>query len=275
MANPVLNERSLQAASQWAPPAPGTEYTAPIDDGPVSPWPAPTVGRAMTVNGVISATATLLVVLVASAALGWWRTPTVELDGQTFVASIPMLAWVGLVVGIGLTFLLMFKPLLARVIAPIYAIAEGFFIGAISKAYETVYDGIVVQAAGAAIAVFAVMLFLYRMRIIRVTERFRSVIVAATMGVMVFYGISLLIRLFAGPGSIAFLHSPSLLGIGFSVLVSALAAFNLVLDFDFIERGAQQRLDRSFEWFAAFGLLVTIIWLYLELLRLLAKLRER
>ncbi|MGA1075757.1 MAG: Bax inhibitor-1/YccA family membrane protein, partial [Ilumatobacteraceae bacterium] len=125
------------------------------------------------------------------------------------------------------------------------------------------------------IAVCAVMLVLYRTRIIKVTERFRRIVVAATIGVMLFYGVTLLIRLFAGADAVSFLASPSLLGIGFSIFVAGLAAFNLALDFDFIERGAEQRLDKNFEWFAAFGLLVTIIWLYLELLRLLAKLRER
>jgi len=187
--------------------------------------------------------------------------------------SIPMLAWAGLVVGIGLTFLLMFRPHLAKFIAPIYAIAEGYFVGAISRAYENLYDGLVVQAAGMTLAVFAVMLVLYRTGVIRVTERFRKIVVTAMIGVMVFYGISMVISLFGG--SVSFLSSPSLLGIGFSVLVAGLAAFNLALDFDFIEKGSKQGLDKNFEWYAAFGLLVTIIWLYLELLRLLAKLRER
>jgi uncharacterized YccA/Bax inhibitor family protein len=230
----------------------------------------------MTVNGTISATSTLLVLLLVSAAFGWSRVDTVDFDdGTSAVSGIPMLAWAGLIVGIGLTFLLMFKPHLAKFIAPIYAIAEGFFVGAISKAYETYYDGIVVQAAGATVAVFAVMLVLYRTRIIKVTERFRRIVVTATIGVMMFYGVSLLIRLFAGADSISFLRSPSLLGIGFSIFVAGLAAFNLALDFDFIERGAEQKLDKNFEWYAAFGLLVTIIWLYLELLRLFAKLRDR
>jgi uncharacterized YccA/Bax inhibitor family protein len=186
-----------------------------------------------------------------------------------------MLAWVGMIVGIGLTFLLMFRPHLAKFIAPVYAIAQGFFVGAISKMYETWYDGIVVQAAGATIAVFGVMLVLYRTRIIKVTNRFRKIVVSATIGIMVFYGICFLIQLFAGSDSVSFLSSPSLLGIGFSVLVAGLAAFNLALDFDFIERGAKQGLDKDFEWYAAFGLMVTIIWLYLEMLRLLAKLRQR
>jgi uncharacterized YccA/Bax inhibitor family protein len=108
-----------------------------------------------------------------------------------------------------------------------------------------------------------------------VTNRFRRIVVSATIGIMVFYGVCLLIQLFAGSGAVSFLSSPSLLGIGFSILVAGLAAFNLALDFDFIERGAKQGLDKDFEWYAAFGLMVTIIWLYLELLRLLAKLRER
>ncbi|NND73872.1 MAG: Bax inhibitor-1/YccA family protein [Ilumatobacter sp.] len=273
MANPVLNERALQRAQHhWAPPEAGTDYLPPIDDGPTTPW----VRERMTVNGVISATATLFVLLLVSATFGWFQTETVQFeDGTSAVSGIPMLAWVGLFVGIGLTFLLMFKPNLARFIAPVYAIAEGFFVGAISKAYNTYYDGIVVQAAGATIAVFAVMLVLYRTGVIRVTERFRKIVVTATIGVMLFYGVSFLIRMFAGADSVSFLRSPSLLGIAFSVFVAGLAAFNLALDFDFIERGTKQGLDKTWEWFAAFGLLVTIIWLYLELLRLLAKLRER
>jgi len=230
----------------------------------------------MTVSGTVTATATLLVVLLVAAAVGWMNTGQAKVDefGNTQL-SFPMLAWVGMIVGLGLTFLLVFKPHLAKFLAPVYAVAEGFFVGALSKMYETYYDGIVVQAAGATVAVFVVMLVLYRTRIIKVTDRMRKVVVAATMGVMLFYGVSMLIRLFAGAGSISYLSSPSLLGIGFSVLVAGLAAFNLALDFDFIERGSRQGLDKNFEWYAAFGLLVTIVWLYLELLRLLAKLRDR
>ncbi len=271
MANPILNERRFQAGSNtWAPPEPNTEYVPPVDDGPSTPYGRET----MTVNGVISATATLFMLLLASAAVGWIRTETVVLDdGTSFVGGIPMLAWAGLIVGIGLMFFLMWKPQLAKFVAPIYAIAQGFFVGSISKAYETSYDGIVVQAAGMTVAVFAVMLVLYRTGVIRVTEKFRKIVVTATIAVMVFYGVSMLIRLFGG--SVSFLSSPSLLGIAFSIFVAGLAAFNLALDFDFIERGSKQGLDKHFEWFAAFGLLVTIIWLYLELLRLLSKLRER
>ena len=289
MSNPVLNERTLHSArTTWAPPQAGADHfppvveptTGPITDGPTSPWRT----GAMTVNGAITATGTLLVLLLAAAAVGWIATggPEEVVVGNTITYEYGILELgpiagckVGMIVGIGLVFLLMFKPHLARFVAPLYAIAQGFFLGAISRMYETFYDGIVVQAAGATIAVFATMLVLYRTRIIKVTQRFRQVVVTATIGVMVFYGVTLLIRLFAGADVVSFLASPSLLGIGFSVLVAGLAAFNLALDFDFIERGAEQRLDKHFEWYAAFGLLVTIIWLYLEMLRLLAKLRER
>jgi uncharacterized YccA/Bax inhibitor family protein len=273
MPNPVLNERTMQSApATWAPPEPST-MAPPMSDGPVSTWRP----QVMTVNGVVSATATLFVLLLASASVGWLSTdPIVENpDGSFDYVGLPALAWGGLIVGIGLTFLLMFRPHLARIVAPIYALAQGFFVGAISKSYETLWDGIVVQAAGATIAVFGVMLVLYRTRVIKVTQRFRMIVTTATIGVMVFYGVTLLIRLFAGADAVSFLASPSLLGIAFSVFVAGLAAFNLALDFDFIERGSEQGLDKKFEWYAAFGLLVTIIWLYLELLRLLAKLRER
>jgi uncharacterized YccA/Bax inhibitor family protein len=276
MSNPVLNERTFRNTPQkWAPPQPPADYVAPVDDGPTSDWP-PSDRQAMTVNGVITATASLFVLLLLSASVGWFRTETVVFeDGTSAVSGIPMLAWVGLFIGIGLTFFLMWKPHLAKFVAPVYAIAEGFFIGAISRAYETYYDGLVVQAAGMTLAVFAVMLVLYRTGVIRVTERFRKIVVTATIGVMVFYGITMLVRLFAGPGSVSFLASPSLLGIAFSIFVAGLAAFNLALDFDFIERGVRQGLEKDYEWYAAFGLLITIIWLYLEMLRLLAKLRQR
>jgi len=278
MANPVLNERALKEAAGWAAPQPGTaagEYYPPIDDGPVSAWRP----GAMTVNGTLTATATLFVLLLVAAAVGWYRTggPDVVATpaGLEYRYAIPTMAWVGVVVGIACAIALWFKPMWARILGPVYALAEGFFLGAISRMYETFYDGIVVMAAGVTVAVFAVMLVLYRTGVIRVTDRFRQIVVTATLGIMAFYGVCLLIRLFAGADAVSFLSSSSLISIGFSVLVAGLAALNLALDFDFIERGTQAGLDKRFEWFAAFGLLVTIVWLYLEILRLLAKLRER
>ena len=134
-------------------------------------------------------------------------------------------------------------------------------------------DGIVLQAVGITLGVFVVMLVLYRTGVIRVTDKMRRTVIGATMGVAVFYGISFLMSLFGA--NISFLNSSSLISICFSLLVAGLAAMNLALDFDFIERGEQSGLPKYFEWYAAFGLLVTMVWLYLEILRLLAKLRDR
>ncbi|MGE0136753.1 MAG: Bax inhibitor-1/YccA family protein [Ilumatobacteraceae bacterium] len=265
MANPLLNDESMRkaAASGWAAPDPSTRAT-PIDDGPISPW-RPGV---MTVQGTATATGVLMVLLLASATVGW-------MSVDTATSGFPALALLGIVVGFACVLALMFRPMWARILAPIYALAEGFAIGVISKFYESTQDGIVLQAVGATLATVLVMLVLYRTQIIKVTDRFRRIVIGATAGVMLLYLVSLVVRLFAGPGSISFLSSPSLLGIGFSVFVCVLAAMNLALDFDFIERGSASRLPKGMEWYAAFGLLVTIVWLYLEILRLLSKLNRR
>ena len=283
MANLVLNDKRLEEAragwaaptppspggAVWAPPAPPG---APVTDGPVTTWRP----GMMTVGGTITATAVLFVLLLASATAGWLASDEPTSDGLgNEVYKFPPLALVGVIVGFGIAIFLMFKPHLAKFLAPVYAIAEGFFVGAISRGYETLYDGIVVQAAGATLGVFMVMLVLHRTRILRVTDKFRRVVVYATLGVMAFYLVSFVFRLVAGSDSVSFLREPSALGIGFSVVVSVLAALNLSLDFDFIERGSKMGLAKDFEWYAAFGLLVTIVWLYLELLRLLAKLQDR
>ncbi len=270
MANPLLNEKRLEQAAKsngsgWAAPDPTTR--AGISDGPVTPLVG--AGRTMTVAGTASATAVLFVLLLAAATVGWLGVDAPQ--GEVY--KFPSYAIGGLFAGFGLAIFLSFKPHLAKFLAPVYAIAEGLFVGAISKAYETYYDGIVIQAAGATIAVFAVMLAMYSLRIIKVTNRFRRIVIGATMGVALFYGVSMLMALFGATPP--FISSASGFGIGFSFLVAGLAAFNLALDFDFIERGAKQGMPESTEWFAAFGLMVTVVWLYLEILRLLSKLRQR
>jgi uncharacterized YccA/Bax inhibitor family protein len=272
MSNPMLNDDRLRAAAAasdsqagWAAPQPGTQWNPPITDGPISRLQT----GVMTVAGTAQVTAILLGLLLVSGAFGW-AAVKVDTAGN---AEFPPLAIVGILVGIGCVFGLMFKPQLAKIIAPIYAIAQGFAVGAISRGYETYQKGIVLQAVGATLGVFLVMLFLYRTNVIKVTEKYRRIVIGATLGIMVFYGVSLLIRLFGG--NVPFLDSPCAFGIIFSLVVAAIAAANLALDFDFIERGAQQRLPKNVEWFAAFGLLVTIVWLYLEILRLLSKLNRR
>jgi uncharacterized YccA/Bax inhibitor family protein len=274
VANPILNDKNFDKAARagWAAPAASTQYGrstpipgAPMHDGPISPW---TTGGTMTVSGTATATGVLFVLLLAAAAVGWSQT-------HTTTGQFPGLALVGVAIGFVCVIVMMFKPMWARVIAPIYALAEGFFVGVISKAFNDYQHGIVVQAAGATIATFVVMLVLYRTQVIKVTDRFRRIIVGATLGVMALYLVSFVISLVAGRQAVGFLNSPSALGIGFSVFVCVLAAMNLALDFDFIERGVKAGMPKGMEWYAAFGLMVTIVWLYLEILRLLAKMNQR
>ncbi len=276
MANPILNDQKLEearagwAAPQapsrggevWAPPTPGTG--TPVTDGPISPWRS----GVMTVKGTASASALLFVLLLIAAVAGWNAATTPDPD----VVEFPGIAMIGVVIGFVSVMALYFKPMWAKFLGPVYALAQGFFVGAISKVYDAAWNGIVLQAAGATLAVFAAMLLLYRTNIIKVTDRFRRIVIGATLGVMALYLVSFLIQLFGG--SVSFLQDASLLGIGFSVFVCVLAAMNLALDFDFIEKGARMGLAKDYEWVGAVGLLVTLVWLYLEILRLLAKLRD-
>ncbi len=151
--------------------------------------------------------------------------------------------------------------------------AEGIFVGAISKAYEVEFEGIVLQAVGLTIGVFLMMLVLYATGRIRVTPRFRLGVIAATGGILLVYLVSFVLSLF-GSG-VPYIHGNGLVGIGFSVVVVVIAALNLTLDFDFIDKAEQAGAPKYMEWFAALGLVVTLVWLYLEILRLLAKLRSR
>lgn len=271
MANPVFNDSTIKSAQQagWAAPEAGTHVaTKPVTDGPVTPWQ-----RAMTVNGTISASAVLLVLLLVSAAFGWQAAEgPVTADGvETY--QFPAIALLGIVVGFAAVIVTSFKPTLAKFLGPVYALGYGFAVGAISKGYETFYDGIVLQAVLGTASVLAVMLFLYRTRIIKVTDKFRRTVIFATLGVMVLYLGSFIFSLFGG--SLPFLNGDNMaLSIGFSVLVCGLAAANLALDFDFIERGTNAGLAKTYEWVAALGLVVTLVWLYLELLRLISYLRN-
>jgi len=268
MSNPFLNDKAIKSAAEagWGAPDPSTRAT-PIDDGPISPWKS----GVMTVNGTISATGVLMVILLASATFGWMNGP----DRTAANTSIPAAAILCILVGFACAIAVSFRPTMAKWLGPVYALAQGYFLGVISKAYENFQSGIVIQAIGATLGVFITMLVLYRTRIIKVTDKFRRVIILATVGLMVFYLVSFVISLFAGSDAISFFHEPSLLGIGFSLFAAGLAAMNLALDFDFIEKGSKAGLPKGMEWFAAFGVLVTLVWLYLEMLRLLSKLQSR
>jgi len=277
MANPVLSDKVFEDAAAeanpgWAAPAPATDgvYHPPITDGPVSPYTSVRTG-VMTVGGTAAATGVLLVLLCAAGVFGW---NLVKLDPVTGeISNFPGWIFLPLLAGVGIAFLTAFKPHLARFTGPLYAIAQGLVVGAISHVYDAQWSGIVLQAVGATIAVFFVMLALYGLRIIRVTDRMRRIVIGATLGVVLLYGVSLLFSLFGHTPS--FLYDSSLLGIGLSVLIAGLAAFNLALDFDIIERGAKAGAPRYMEWYGAFALTITLVWLYLELLRLFARLRSR
>ena len=276
MPSPIFNEETMKRdAAGWAAPVEGSHtQTQPVDgatpvtDGPVSTWQ-----KSMTVNGTITASAVLLILLIVAGVFGWNAAdgPTLENGVETY--QFPPLGFLGIVIGFGAVLASYWKPMWAKWLGPVYAIGYGFAVGAISKGYETWFDGIVLQAVMATISVFAVMLFLYRTRIIKVTERFRRIVITATIGIMVMYLVSFVISLFGG--DLPFFRSPSLLGIGISVFICVIAAMNLALDFDFIERGSKMGLPQAYEWVAALGLVVTIVWLYLEMLRLLSLLQQR
>jgi uncharacterized YccA/Bax inhibitor family protein len=254
-ANPALNDSAFEkAASGWAPPT-GQPHDLRVTDR-------------MTFGGTLSATAVCAAVLMAAAFVGW---NAVEQDpfGNT---SLPGWIFLPLIGGLGVAVLTIFKPHLARFTAPVYSALQGLLVGAISAIYNAAYDGIVLQAVGLTAAVLAIMIFLYATRIIEVTNKLRTGIVAATGAVAIVYLVSIVVSLFGG--EVPMIHDAGLIGIGFSLVVVAIAAFNLLLDFDLIENGVRHGAPPYMEWYAAFGLIVTLVWLYLEILRLLAKLRR-
>ena len=225
-----------------------------------------------TVQGTIGKTAILLAILSATAIWAWNATGSGTLP--------PALLGISAIGGFIVAMITMFKPTAAPVTAPIYAALEGIFLGALSQVVETAVGnrkfhgvamhGIAFQAVILTCGVLFVMLFAYQTRLIRVTEKLRSGIMVATGAVCLFYFVTMLMSFFGAHVPLIFSSSPW--GIGFSLLVVGLAAFNLLLDFDFIEQAAYYGAPKYMEWYGAFGLMVTLIWLYLEILRLLMKL---
>ena len=222
-------------------------------------------GEGMTIEGTVHRAAFLLLILMATATWTWV---------QTF-GGTPVQGYLlgGLLGGFAVALVTIFKPAWAPVTSPIYAALEGLALGAISALFEARYPGIVIQAVGLTFGTLVALLLAYRSGLIPVTQNFKLGIVAATGGIAVFYLVAMALSFFGI--RIAFLHEGSWLGIGFSLFVVVIAALNLVLDFDFIEKGAELGAPKYMEWYGAFGLMVTLIWLYLEILRLLSKLRSR
>ncbi|HHL31164.1 MAG TPA: Bax inhibitor-1/YccA family protein [Oceanospirillales bacterium] len=221
----------------------------------------------MTVNGTINKTGLLVLLAIVTGAWGWTKVMT---SPQLLMPFF----WTSLVVSIGCYIALWKRPEWASTVAPIYAAVEGVFLGALSGLLEGIYPGIAVQAALGTMATVIGMLIAFRTGIIRATPLFRKVIVTATMGIMIFYLISIAASFFGVHFSVNSFGNSSMFSIGFSLFIVVIAALNLILDFDFIERGAAEGAPKHMEWYGAFGLMVTIVWLYIEILRLIAKLRS-
>ncbi len=248
--NPALGENTFRGIG-------GGSYGAYID-----------AAARMTLSGTVNKTGILLVCTFATAAWTWYRFLTSE-----DIGSVASLLMVGAIGGFICAMVTVFKKEWSPVTAPIYALLEGLVLGGISAMTNLRYPGIAIQAVGLTFGTLFVLLFLYSSRVIKVTQKFRLGIVAATGGIMVFY----LLQMVLGFFGVHFLavNGSGTIGIGFSLIVCAIAALNLVLDFDFIERGVNYGAPKYMEWYGAFGIMVTLVWLYLEILRLLTKMRSR
>ena len=222
-------------------------------------------GEAMTIQGTVNKTALALAILFVAA--GWTWTLGVR-DPR-----VPMVTMVGLIGGFACAMVTVFKKEWAPLTTPVYAALEGLALGGISLGFEARYPGLVSQAVFLTFGTLGALLIAYRSGLVKPTENFKLGIVAATGGIFVVYLISMVMSFFGT--TMPMIHSATPLGIGFSVVVVVIAALNLVLDFDFIEQGAANGAPKYLEWYGAFGLLVTLVWLYLEILRLLSKLQER
>lgn len=248
--NPFLNNKSFSATSR----------SEQVHEATVIGY-----DQDMTLSGTINKTILLFLLLTASAMVIWW---------MAFNGLNPIVPAIGgAIVGLVLVVISAFKPQYSGYLAPGYALFEGLFIGGISAIFEARYPGIVIQAVGATFVTFAVCLGLYKYKIVKVTEQFKSVVVAATLAIATYYLISWLVSMFTSFQPVH--HGNSMMSIGISVFVIIIAALNLFLDFDRIEEGVQQRMPKYMEWFGAMGLMITLVWLYVEFLRLLSKLSSK
>jgi uncharacterized YccA/Bax inhibitor family protein len=219
----------------------------------------------MTVQGTVNKTALLLVLAVATATANW----VLGTSGGSGVAGWAIVASLA---GLGVAIATIVRPRWSPVTGPIYALVEGVVLGVVSMWFEAEFPGIAIQAVALTFGVLGAMLVLYTTRVIKVTQRFRTGVIAATLAIAAVYLVALLLGLFGV--RVPFLYDGGPIGILISLAIVAVAALNLVLDLDLIERGARSGAPAYMEWYAAFGLLVTLVWLYLELLRLLGRLRR-
>lgn len=220
---------------------------------------------AMTLSGTVNKTGVSILILLFTASLAW---------NQAFGASLVRPIMFGsMIAGLIVALATVFKPTWAPLTTPMYAGLEGLFLGTLSSFFELRYPGIVINAVGLTFGVLGALLAAYSSGWIRPTENFKLGVAAATGGVFLVYMASMVLGFFGK--TIPLIHESGLVGIGFSLFVVVLASLNLVLDFDFIETGVERGAPKYMEWYGAFGLLVTLVWLYLEILRLLAKLQDR
>jgi len=256
--NPALGENTFRNASGQY----GTLNGSAVTGGAID------AAARMTLNGTINKTGILLVCCMATAAWTWYSFLT---SGDLSVAGPLVLvgAFGGLVVGLVTSF----KKEWAPVTAPLYALLEGLVLGGLSAVFNLRYPGIAIEAVGLTFGTLFVMLFLYRTGVIKVTQKLRIGIVAATGGIFLFYMLEWLLSFFGI--NLTTVNGASTIGIVFSLFVVGIASLNLVLDFDFIEQGVTYGVPKYMEWYGAFGIMVTLVWLYLEILRLLAKMRSR
>jgi len=250
--NPFLNNKSFSATTA---PKNDEVHNATLID----------YNQDMTLSGTINKTLILFLLLSTSAIVIWWMAS----NGMN--PLVPALG--GAIIGLILVVISAFKPQYSPILAPGYALFEGLFIGGISAIFETMYPGIVIQAVGATFVTFAVCLGLYKFKIVKVTEQFKSVVVAATLAIATYYLISWLFSMFTS--FVPVHYGNSMMSIGISVFVIVIAALNLFLDFDRIEKGVEQKMPKYMEWFGAMGLMITLVWLYIEFLRLLSKLSRK
>jgi uncharacterized YccA/Bax inhibitor family protein len=248
--NPALSDKTFQGLSS-------AQYGGAID-----------ATQRMTLQGTVNKTGLLLILCMATAA---W-TYHMYMVSQDPTAAMPLML-IGVFGGFIVAMVTVFKKTWAPVTSPIYALLEGLFLGGVSALFEMRYPGLAIQAVGLTFGTLLVMLLAYTSGVIKVTDKFRIGIIAATGGIALFYLLEMVLGFFGI--HFAAINGSGVIGIGFSVLVVAIAALNLVLDFDFIEQGVNYGAPKYMEWYGAFGIMVTLVWLYLEILRLLSKMRSR
>lgn len=231
-------------------------------------------GTSMTAQGTLLKFFFLFIMVLASASFSW----NLYSNGKFTLVNQLMIA--GVIIGLVIALILMFKPQISNILAPVYGLAEGLFLGGISAFFNRAFDGsegafgnypnIIIHAVILTFSVVIAMFLLYYFKVIKVTEQLKSVVYMATIGIAITYFLSWIFSLFGS--NFGFINGNGMFGIIFSVIVVGIASLNLLLDFDRIEELSKQNAPKFMEWYCAFGLLVTIVWLYIEILRLLIKL---